>query len=195
MRRTTTLLSVLGLLAIGISEVQARIIEPNIGFCTPPASTIACSGSETNQTSSAGAIGMWAAGPNSTTSAWYLISAIPNGTDTTSTAGTLTTSSFDSVSEASPSFPNTGSSTLANFTSSGWPDDVDSYLGSDDDDDWSNPHRSHRHHRRHHQNPPGCDAVPEPASVIMMGSGLMLLAGVLRRRLSAPCFCVANLPD
>lgn len=191
MRRTTTLLSVLGLLAIGTSEVQARIIEPNVGFCTPPASATACSGQpETDQTSSAGAAGMWASGPNGTTSAWYLISAIPNATDTTSTAGTFPNSSFESESEASPSSPNTGSGTPANSTYSGWPDDADSYLGWDDDDR-SCPRKPPR---RHHHNPPGCDAVPEPASVVMMTSGLILLAGVLRRRLSAPGFRVANLP-
>ena len=29
---------------------------------------------------------------------------------------------------------------------------------------------------------PACDSVPEPASLIMVSSGLMLLVGVLRRR-------------
>ena len=191
MRHTTALLAVLGLLAIGTSEVQARIIDPNIGFCTSPASASACTGQpETNQTSSGRAIGMWPSGPNNTTSAWYLFSAIPNATDTTSIAGTLTGAKFDSESERSPSFLTTGSSTAGNFASSGWPEDVDWYLGWDDDDRYC----QRKPHRRHHRNPPGCDAVPEPASLLMMSSGLMLLGGVFRRRLFPFCFHVNNRP-
>lgn len=184
MQRAATLLLVLGLLAVGISaRVQAQIIDPNIGFCTAPASASACQGQpETNPTASGGAGGMWAFGSYDTSNPWYLVSAIPNGTYTSGTAPTLTSSSFDSESATPPSFPTTGSSTPENLIPSS-ANDIYLYLGSDNDD-WRCPR---------HPRPPVCgDAVPEPASLIMMSSGLILLAGMLRRRLFALCVHVNN---
>jgi len=244
MKRTATLLLVLGLLAVGISaSAQAQIIDPNVGFCTPPASAAACQGQpETDPTASGGAIGMWAFGSNDSSGQWYLILAIPDGTYTSSTAPILTTTSFNSGSATSPSF-------LPNFTSSSCRNHIYPYLGSDLGD-LSCPPGSHRpHHGGPPNNPmnttnmfgpleqdafagipsyfelaytfttpdisgntvyaftggtalpaetfiaaitncrrpkpkqePVCDPVPEPTSLILMSSGLMLLAGVLRRR-------------
>ena len=255
MRRTATFLLILGL-ALGIcASVQARMIEPNIGFCTPPASATACSGQpETNQISSSAAIGMWVFGSNSTSGPWYLILAIPDGTYTNSTAPALTSSSFNSDRATSPSFLTTGSSNPGNFNSSNCSNDIYSYLGGHVGE---SPHSSGPH-RPHHRGPANnsmnatnmfgpleqaafggipnyfqllvytftagslngntaysftsstalpagtliaaiaescgkqlitsfttaamvCAPIPEPASLVMMSSGLLLLAGVLRR--------------
>jgi hypothetical protein len=113
------------------AAARAQIIDPNIGFCTPPASATACSGQpDTNPIASGGAIGMWSFGEHTSSDPWYLILAIPVGTYTTSTAPQLTSSSFNSGDPTAPSFLTTGSSSPSNFNSGSIPTDIYSYLGS-----------------------------------------------------------------
>jgi hypothetical protein len=175
MRSAPTLLLVLGLLAMGISKVHARMIEPNIGFCNPPASTTDCSGQGEANRTSGGAMGTWDSGSNDTSGPWYLMAAIPDANYTYGTAATLDSPGFDSRSATSPSSLTTSSSTREGFTS-----DLRSPIPTDILDDWC---KRPRFHEPHHPRQPDCDPVPEPGSLIMLSSGFMLLAGAIRRRL------------
>ena len=132
MRSIATLLLIQGIVIFGLTtSVRAQLIDPNIGFCTPPASAAACAGqTETNPIASGSAIGMWAFGANTSGGAWYLIMSVPNGTYTSGTAPQLTSLSFNSGDATSPSFITSGSSAPSSFSASSNPNDIYSYLGS-----------------------------------------------------------------
>ena len=196
MSRSATRLFVLGLVAMGINaSVHAQIIEPNIGFCAPPASASKCSTSWSffaagssapeNFTFSSGPNDIYSnlgspvgklsyppshhrGSPNNSMNATNTFSpleqaafgGIPSDLQLqvdTSTTGHKNGDTADSFTRSTLSAAETFIADLAA--------ECDRY--------------KHRHKRRHE---PDSGPVPEPASLVMLSSGLVLLAGVLRRR-------------
>jgi len=81
-----------------------QIIDPNIAFCNVPASS-ACGG-DPNLVTSSTQFGMFPIGGNSNTGTWFLLVSIPEMTQGSATAPTITSPSFPSITlvAGSPKF-------------------------------------------------------------------------------------------
>lgn len=92
MRKTT----VLGLLMLAFSaSAFGQIIDPNVGFCAPPASATACQGQPDTNPISGTSFGMWSFGANDSGTPWYLLVAVPQASfSTIASPPTITSGSF-----------------------------------------------------------------------------------------------------
>lgn len=100
MKRVSTLVVLLLLASIC---AFGQIIDPNLGFCSPPASAAACSGQpHTNPVTSGSTFAMWSFGGanQEAISPWYLFLAVPEATAGSASAPTITSASFTSISAA-----------------------------------------------------------------------------------------------
>lgn len=88
--------TVLGLLMLAFSvSAFGQVIDPNVGFCNPPATASACQGqTETNPITSGTSFGMWSFGGNDSTATWYLLVAVPQTSQMSITAPTITGTGF-----------------------------------------------------------------------------------------------------
>jgi len=80
------------LLVLSVAAFGDTIIDPNVGFCAPPATATACSGQPETDPLGATSFGMWSHGANDANTPWYLLVAIPE--DPSATAPTITSASF-----------------------------------------------------------------------------------------------------
>jgi hypothetical protein len=99
---------VLGLLMFAFSvSAFGQIIDPNVGFCAPPASATACQGQPDTNPISGTSFGMWSFGSNNSSTPWYLLVAVPQATFATiasppAITGTGFTLSFTTQKEFLP---------------------------------------------------------------------------------------------
>jgi hypothetical protein len=99
MTRFATVLVVL-LFTLSVSAF-GEIIDPNVGFCPPPATAAACTtatglGGETIGVGTT-SFGMWSAGAPDANTPWYLLLSVPELLPGAATAPTITSASFTQI--------------------------------------------------------------------------------------------------
>ena len=103
--KTMKQMTVLGALILAFSvSAFGQLIDPNLGFCNAPSSASACSGQPDTNPITSSTFGMWSFGSNDASSPWYMLVAVPQTSQTSIAAPTITSSVFGITETANAFF-------------------------------------------------------------------------------------------